>query len=76
MQSEVDELVAGIEQTGLYDPDAELLEYVSSVGSSVSHTKKNTMEVDAEMLGNAMAMITSLNQKVIKYIAVLYFDIN
>ena len=71
MQSEVDELVAGIEQTGLYDPDAELPEYISSVGSSVSHTKKNTMRVDAEMLGNAMAMITSLNQKVVKYIAVL-----
>ena len=51
----------------LYQADEELPEYVSSVGSSVSQQKKNTIEVSAEMADHAMAMIQDLAQQVLTY---------
>ena len=48
----------------LYQADHDLPDYVSSVGSSVSQSKKTTVEVDAEMVNNAMLMITNLQQQV------------
>ena len=55
----------------LYQADEELPEYVSSgddasvVGSSVSQQDKNTIQVNAEMVNNAVAMIQSLSQQVL-----------
>ena len=54
----------------LYTPDENLPDYVSSdgdsaVGSSVSKSSKNTMEINAEMFNNAMLMVTTLQAKVI-----------
>ena len=51
----------------LYQADEELPEYVSSVGSSVSQQDKNTIQVNAEMVNNAVAMIQNLSQQVLKY---------
>ena len=48
----------------LDDKDEDLPDYVSSVGSSVSQSKKTTIEMDAEMVNNAMTMITNLQQQV------------
>ena len=54
----------------LYTPDENLPDYVSSdgdsaVGSSVSKSSKNTMEINAEMFNNAMLMVTTLQAQVI-----------
>jgi hypothetical protein len=51
----------------LYQADEELPEYVSSVGSSVSQQDKNTIQVNAEMVNNAVAMIQNLSQQVLTY---------
>jgi len=51
----------------LYQADQDLPDYVSSVGSSVSQSKKTTVEVDAEMVNNAMLMITNLQQQVFAF---------
>jgi hypothetical protein len=51
----------------LYQADEELPEYVSSVGSSVSQQDKNTIQVNAEMVNNAVAMIQNLTQQVLTY---------
>ena len=51
----------------LYQADEELPEYVSSVGSSVSQQNKTTVEVNAEMVDNAVAMIQNLAQQVLTY---------
>jgi hypothetical protein len=40
---------------------------VSFVGSSVSQNQKTTMEVDAAMINNAVAMINNLSQQVLIY---------
>ena len=51
----------------LYQADEELPEYVSSVGSSVSQQDKNTIQVNAVMVNNAVAMIQNLSQQVLTY---------
>jgi hypothetical protein len=51
----------------LYQADDELPEYVSSVGSSVSQQDKNTIQVNAEMVNNAVTMIQNLSQQVLTY---------
>jgi hypothetical protein len=51
----------------LYQADEELPEYVSSVGSSVSQQDKNTIQVNAEMVNNAVTMIQNLSQQVLTY---------
>lgn len=51
----------------LYQADEELPEYVSSVGSSVSQQAKKTMEVDAGMVDNAVAMMQNLHETVLTY---------
>jgi hypothetical protein len=53
----------------LYSGDTTIPDYVSSasvstVGSSVSQSKKNTIEVNAEMFNNAMAMLLNLQTQV------------
>ena len=56
--------VVGMGALSLDDKDEDLPDYVSSVGSSVSQSKKTTIEMDAEMVNNAMTMITNLQQQV------------
>ncbi len=51
----------------LYQADEEVPEYVSSVGSSVSQQAKKTMEVDAGMVDNAVAMMQNLHEMVLTY---------
>ncbi len=51
----------------LYQADEELPEYVSSVGSSVSQQDKNTIQVNADMVNNAVVMIQNLSQQVLTY---------
>ena len=51
----------------LYQADEEFPEYVSSVGSSVSQQDKKTMEVDAGMVDNAVAMMQNLHETVLTY---------
>ena len=63
-------LVSGLAQTNLDEKDEELPEYVSSgdvspVGSSVSQSNKQTMEIDASMIANAVNMITKLQDEVL-----------
>ena len=53
----------------LYTEDTPLPDYVSSasvstVGSSVSQSKKNTIEVNADMFNNAMTMLLNLQKQV------------
>ena len=51
----------------LYPADQVIPDYVSSgseVGSSVSQGPKTTVEVNAEMVNNAMEVINILHQKV------------
>ena len=54
----------------LYQADQDLPDYVSSgddasaIGSSVSQTMQTTDQVNAAMVENAMAMITTLQQQV------------
>jgi hypothetical protein len=40
---------------------------VSVIGSSVSQNQKTTMEVDAAMINNAVAMINNMSQEVFLY---------
>ena len=58
----------------LNQADEELPEFVatpgddaSAIGSSVSQQNKNTIQVDAEMVDNAVAMIQNLAQQVLTY---------
>jgi hypothetical protein len=53
----------------LYPKDTPIADYVSSasvstVGSSVSQSKKNTIEVNADMFNNAMTMLLNLQAQV------------
>ena len=59
--------VAQFAGMNLNQADDELPEYVSSVGSSVSQQNKKTMEVDAGMVDNAVAMIENLHETVLTY---------
>ena len=56
----------------LYQADTELPDYVSSVGSSVSQTKKTTVEVNAEMASNAIDKLNRLEEEV--FIIFTYYD--
>ena len=57
----------------LNQEEDELPEYISSgddasaVGSSVTQQNKNTIQVNAEMVDNAVAMIQNLAQQVLTY---------
>ena len=52
----------------LYQADSVLPDYVSDVGSSVSQTKKTTVEVDAAMFHDAVTMVTEMRLEVRLYI--------
>ena len=70
---QVDSPTAQFAGLNLKQEDDELPEYVSSgddasaVGSSVSQQDKNTIQVNAEMMDNAVAMIQNLAQQVLTY---------
>ena len=59
----------------LYQADHDLPDYVSSVGSSVYQSKKTTVEVDAEMVNNAMLMITNLQQQVLSFLLISILEL-
>ena len=48
----------------LYSADVDIPEYASSVGSSVSQCKENTVQVNAAMFNNAMTMLLNLQTQV------------
>ena len=48
----------------LYSADVDIPEYVSSVGSSVSQSKENTVTVNASMFQNAVNKLLQLEEKV------------
>jgi hypothetical protein len=81
MASPSDELSNLAGGLSLYQEDEVLPEYVSSgddasaVGSSVSQTMQTTVQVNAAMVENAMAMITNLQEQV-HYSLVIQYIIN
>ena len=65
--SPTDEMVDGMANATIYEPDHELPEFVDSgseIGSSVSVTDMNSNQVDGVLFDNAMQTIDTLKQEV------------
>jgi hypothetical protein len=68
--------VAQFASMSINQADEELVEFVATpgdtddisvIGSSVSQDKRTTMEVDAAMINNAVALINNLSEQVLIY---------
>ena len=69
MSDEAESSTEALGGLSLYTEDTTIPDYVSSasvstVGSSVSQSKKNTIEVNADMFNNAMTMLLNLQTQV------------
>jgi len=76
MEEHVETPTDDLGSLSLYQADQDPPDYVSSAGSSVSQSKKTTIEMDAEMVSNAMNMITTLQQQVNIVLLISTVDIN
>ncbi len=68
MSDEVDSSAAAIGGLTLYSGDTDIPDCASSVGSSVSQSKENTVQVNAAMFNNAMTMLLNLQTQVYIFI--------
>ena len=67
MSDEADSSAAAMGGLTLYSGDTDIPDYASSVGSSVSQSKENTVQVNAAMFNNAMTMLLNLQTQVYFY---------
>jgi hypothetical protein len=67
VEDQLDQAIEAVDDINLDDedlPSPTAMSLAGSVGSSVSQSKQNKVEVDASMFNNAMALLINLQNKV------------